>query len=134
MAGRPTKYKPEYPEALVKHMSEGLSFESFAAQCDCSIECLYNWTRIHPEFSEAKKRATAKSLEFWEKMGRSGVAGKLKGFNVTAWIYTMKCRFKEQWGDKQEVSHVIEDRRAITQLSDEELNAMLLQSDDSTRN
>lgn len=115
-------------------MTEGLSFESFAAQCDCSIETLYQWTRVNPEFSEAKKTATAKSLEFWEKLGRSGAAGKLKGFNVTAWIYTMKCRFREQWGEKQEVSHVIEDKRAVTQLSNDELNRMLLQADETTRN
>ena len=31
--GRPTKYKPEYCEMLIEHMSEGLSFESFR-RCD----------------------------------------------------------------------------------------------------
>lgn len=98
--GQPTKYKPEYCEALVAHMTDGCSFETFAAYCNVSIDTLYEWAKVHQEFSEAKKRAVVKSMDYWEKMGRAGTAGKLKGFNVASWIYTMKCRFPKYWRDE----------------------------------
>lgn len=96
-AGRPTNYKPEYCEALIKHCSEGLSFESFAAQVSTTSDVLYDWVEKHEEFASAKKEGLALALEFYEKIGRNGMLGKLPGFNVTAWIFTMKNRFK--WRD-----------------------------------
>ena len=68
--GRPTDYKPEYCEMLIKHMAEGLSFECFAALVDTSRETLYNWTEKHPEFLYAKKRGLEKCQLFWEKLGK----------------------------------------------------------------
>lgn len=133
--GRPTKYKPEYPDLLRKHMEEGRSFETFAAQCRVSIETIYEWTRVHPEFSEAKKEGVALAMDWWEeKMRKNLTTFDNTKFNTTAWIYTMKCRFKEYWSEKQEVSHVIEDKREIKQLSNEELNKMLLEADEGIRN
>ena len=92
-AGRPTKYKPEYCEKLIKHMTEGYSFESFAAIADCCVDTLNEWAKVHPEFSAAKKRAFAKSMVYWEKMGKEGSSGDLENFKQSSWIYTMKCRF-----------------------------------------
>ena len=100
-AGRPTKYKAEYCEMLVKHMEEGLSFESFGAKANVSRDTLYTWEKKYEEFAEAKKKGKTKCLEFWESMGRSGAAGKLPGFNAAAWIFNMKNRF--MWRDRQDV-------------------------------
>lgn len=100
--GRPSKYKKEFCERLIKHMEDGLSFEAFAGEIGVAIDTVYNWNKKHPEFSEAKKIGTAKSQLFWEKMGRSGVVGKIPGFNTAAWIFNMKNRFN--WRDKREFS------------------------------
>lgn len=99
--GRPTKYHKKFCEQLVDHMKKGLSFESFAADCECHKETLYEWVNQHPEFSEAKKRGTAFSSKRWEEIGMAGMAGKIKGFNAAVWIFNMKNRF--HWRDKREL-------------------------------
>jgi hypothetical protein len=81
--GRPTKYKPEYCELLIKHMAQGNSFESFAADCDCSFESLYEWARVHPDFSEAKKIGMTKLLKFDEQVARAGTTGQLTRLSKT---------------------------------------------------
>lgn len=97
--GRPTLYKTEYDQMLINHMSQGLSFESFAGLVDVDRDTIYNWVQIHPSFSDAKKRAQEKCRIFWEKLGVGLAFGKVKDGNSTAWIYNMKCRFREHWGD-----------------------------------
>lgn len=97
--GRPTKYKPEYCEQLIKHMAMGLSYETFGATINVAQSTVYLWEK-HPEFSEAKKEGFDKSRLFWERLGTAGAMGKIKNFNVTAWIFSMKNRFK--WTDRLE--------------------------------
>lgn len=98
--GRPTKYKKEYCEKLIVHMSKGLSFESFAADCQCDRDTLYAWAKSHKAFSDAKKEGTALCEKRWEEIGMAGMAGKIKGFNAAVWIFNMKNRF--HWRDKRE--------------------------------
>lgn len=113
--GRPTLYRPEYCEALVAHMREGLSYESFAGKIGVSRETLYAWEKAHDEFRDAKTVGEAASLRWWEALGRDGARGvgqemllkrrivspdgtveevwEASGFNASAWIFTMKNRF-----------------------------------------
>jgi len=98
--GRPSKYKPEYCEMLIKHMEEGLSFESFAGLIGVTKQIIYDWCDRHPEFLDAKSLGWAKCLLFYEKIGRQGMVGKLAGFNLGTWIFNMKNRF--QWVDRVE--------------------------------
>jgi hypothetical protein len=103
--GRPTDYKPEYCEALIKHMETGMSYASFAGVVRCNVDTLYNWEKLNQEFSEAKKIGMALNMHFWEKMGIAGTAGKVKNFNVTAWIFNMKNR--HAWGDRTITEHEV---------------------------
>lgn len=109
--GRPSKYNPEFCQQLIDHMAQGLSFESFAAVIGVNQDTLYEWTKVHDEFSEAKKTAYNANLLFWEKQGIDGLysivetdeEGKIvrsKSINSTVWIFNMKNRHK--WRDKQE--------------------------------
>ena len=97
--GQPTKYKEEYCEKLIQHMKHGYSFESFAATIDVHRDTLYEWCKVHESFSDAKKIAKDKSLLFFEQVGIAGMTGKLKGFNVAAWIYTLKNRHSDLYTD-----------------------------------
>lgn len=99
--GRPTKYKPEYCDALIEHMSQGLSYQSFAGVIGVSIECLYEWERTYTEFSDAKKEGIQKCMLVWEKIGINGALGKIKNFNSASYIFNMKNRFG--WRDKQDI-------------------------------
>ena len=108
--GRPPKYKKEFCERLIAHMSKGFSYESFAGKIDTHRSVLYQWEHKHPEFLDAKKKAVDKCLVYWEEMGMAGTVGTLKGFQTPMWIFQMKNRFK--WSDRHEHS-VDEDRNEI---------------------
>lgn len=95
----PSKYKPEFCDLLIKHMADGLSFESFAAVAKVNRDTLYEWVKAHEDFRDAKAEGVSENLLFYEKTGRAGMLGKLPGFNITAWIFNMKNR--HGWRDRQ---------------------------------
>lgn len=110
--GRPTKYKEEYCQMLIEHMSSGLSFESFAAVIDVNRDTLYEWAKVHSDFSDTKKRAFDKCLLWWEKAGIAGLWGtKDSQFNTGVFVFSMKNRFK--WTDKVEVTGGDENTKPI---------------------
>lgn len=104
-AGRPSKYDPKYCDQLREHMGKGFSFESFAATIGVNRDTLYQWAKVHSEFSDAKSDGTDASLYHYEKIFQAGILGKVKNFNSTALIFLMKNRFK--WTDRQEIDHGI---------------------------
>lgn len=106
-AGAPTKYRPKYCDMLIAHMSRGSgSYLSFAGKIDVCYDTLYEWEKVHPAFSDAKKRGLAKNLLHWEEVGYEGMknsGGKDQPtFNSTMWIFNMKNRHK--WSDNKEVA------------------------------
>lgn len=98
----PTKYKPEYCEAVVKHMEQGYSFETFGAIIDVGRTTLYEWVEVYPEFKKAKQIAMAKCQMWWEKTGHEGMfmGGKDTPFQAGMWNFNMSARFK--WSQKVE--------------------------------
>lgn len=96
-AGRPTKYKKEYCQGLIDHMSQGWGFETYAAVINVNPDTLYEWAKVHPEFSEAKKVAFVKSQMKFEQIGMAAMLGKIKNFQPSVWVFTMKNRFG--WSD-----------------------------------
>lgn len=65
--GHPPKYKPEYCQMLIDHMSNGYSFATFAAIVKCHVDTLYNWVNLFPAFSEALAIAQANRALTLEK-------------------------------------------------------------------
>lgn len=130
--GRPSKYKLEYCEMLIEHMSGGYSFESFAGTIRVNRDSLYEWEKVHPEFSDAKKVGVEASRLFWEAQGIDGLYStteynedgkplKSKSINASIWIFNMKNRFRDQWHDKQQIEH----SGHIADLPDEKLDEKL---------
>lgn len=116
--GRPTKYKPEFCEMLIKHMSEGYSFASFGGVAGCSEETLHQWKKQYEDFSESYKKGQALSMQFWEKLGMAQAIGQTKGSSAT-WIFNMKNRFK--WTDRVEQTNDFkEGSKLIIDLGDDE--------------
>ena len=72
--GRPSKYKEEYCGMLIEHMSHGNPIETFAAKIHVTIDTVYEWVKVYPEFSEAKRIGTPKWLAWWLRMGTALVA------------------------------------------------------------
>ena len=55
--GRPTKYKPEFCDVIIELGREGKTKSHMAQALDVSRDTIHEWTRVHPEFSDAMKRA-----------------------------------------------------------------------------
>lgn len=97
---------------LIDHMSQGLSFDSFAGLIGVNKDTLYEWLKHekYSEFSDAKKIASAKRNLFIEKMyvavalGREIIDndGKVLKPNTAMMIYWTKNTLG--WTDKIEQS------------------------------
>ena len=98
--GRPTKYKPEYCQVIIDLMEYGYTFEACAADLDVSKDTLYEWVKVHEDFSDAKNKAFDKSRKTWETMLIS--LAKTGMGNATAIIFSLKNRFPKNWRDKIE--------------------------------
>lgn len=97
--GRPTKYLPEYCDAVMEHMAEGASLTSFAAEIGVARSTINEWMGEHPEFSEACARAKAKCAAWWEKVNRS-LAMTGEG-NAGACRLGLLNMAGDDWRDKQ---------------------------------
>lgn len=102
-SGRKTKYKKKYCEMLIDFMAKGLSPTAFAGEISVNPDTVYEWFKVHPEFSESLKIGKAKTALYFEKMGISAMAGKIAGFQQSTYIFTMKN--KCGWTDKNEVEN-----------------------------
>lgn len=125
--GRPTKYRKSYCAALIAHMADGLSYESFAATIDVSRDTLYEWEKRHPQFSDAKKLGEDRSLLWWEQIGKAAMLGNdvklktgqilsMRNFNPTIWIFSMKNR--HGWRDRHDHQIVAEIKPFVVETSD----------------
>lgn len=110
-AGRPTKYKPEYCEQIIKYFdvehtkivgdreiaNDLPTFQEFAHSIDVHVDTLHEWKKVHPDFSEAYKRAQALQEAMWLK-------NSMKGYYPGSFtIFAGKNMFG--WRDKKEVEH-----------------------------
>lgn len=96
---RPSKYKKEYCEGLVKHMAQGNPFDTYGCEIGVTDHTLYNWCKKHKEFLDAKKRGEKLCKKWWLTLGKGLSAGRVQG-NAAVYIFTMKNLF--MWRDKVE--------------------------------
>ena len=71
--GRPTLYKPEFCETIIKCGEEGMSVAEMAKACGVSKQCLHEWVAAHEDFGDAFTRAKALSQAWWEEQARIGL-------------------------------------------------------------
>ncbi len=110
--GRPSKYKQEYGEMLIRHCKEGGFIERFACQIDVTVETLLAWTEKHPEFSESYKKARKAQEAHFLELGYGLATGQVKG-QVAAWCFMMKNMFG--WRDSQHLEHTGKNGEALQQ-------------------
>lgn len=102
--GRPTEYRQEYPELLMQHFSEGLTYESFAGRVGVCRATLYNWEKI-PEFLDAKKRGVEMALYHWDQFGVDTLKSGNK-CDTAMYIHRMGNQFK--WRRSDDNNPVVE--------------------------
>lgn len=94
--GRPTKYRPEYCDEVMKAGIQGKSKTWMAGSVGVVPETLDEWANAFPEFSVALKAALIKSQLWWEDAGQSGMY-QGTGFNGNIWSRSMAARFPADW-------------------------------------
>lgn len=98
---RPSEYKQEFCEQVIEYGKQGKSLAWIAAELDVSRECIYEWMRVHPEFSDAMSAARNHSQRWWEDAGQAGMVAP--GFNASIWSRSMAARFPDDWRESKGV-------------------------------
>lgn len=109
VAGRPTKYKPEYCELIIEKMSKGLSVVQFAAEIGVAKHSIYEWADVHPKFSDALKKGQTACEGYWERIIQAKSVKKLPGSDALLKFW-MQNRFR--WSEK--VDQNIKSEESIT--------------------
>lgn len=99
LVGRPTKYKPEYCEQVIEYMRTGAAKKELALELNIHIDTLYEWSEVHPEFSEAIKKGVCLSEGWWVREGRKNLENG--HFQTALWYINMKNR--HGWSDKKSI-------------------------------
>jgi len=105
--GRPTKYKPEFCELVIELGKQGCWLAEMADACDVHRSSMDEWASVHPEFSEALRRAKQYSQSWYEKTGREAMF--LDKFNGNLWVKQMQARFREEYTERREVDNTSSD-------------------------
>lgn len=95
--GRPSLFDPAYCERVITLAKEGMGPTEIASELSVHRDSLYEWAKVHPDFSDAFSRAKLECQAWWERQGRLGLT--LPGFNASLWSKNMGCRFKDEWAD-----------------------------------
>jgi hypothetical protein len=100
--GRPSLYKPEYCEVVIKLGREGCSPAEIASHFDVDRVTLIDWANANEDFSTALTRAKVHEQAWWEKAGKSGmIADK---FNAQVWTKSVAARFRDDYTERKELT------------------------------
>lgn len=99
--GRPTKYREEMCDVVIKEMSEGASITEVCGELGIFKEAFYAWCKKYENFSNAVKKGRSLSKAWWMRQGRKNLDNK--DFSATLWYMNMKNRHK--WTDRQQTTH-----------------------------
>ena len=95
--GRPTSYRPEFCQRVIKLMSEGRSLDGCAALLGVHPDSLYTWQKLHPEFSDAVKAGRAAGTAFWETRLLDVAQGGSGNAQAVQWALRNRSRAASGW-------------------------------------
>lgn len=101
-----SKYRPEMPEKLIKHMRTGRGVLETSLYLGITPVTLYEWTNpnsnmYEPAMDSALSLGKALSEVWWLEQGRKHLVTK-KNFNHVLWYMNMKNRFG--WRDNVDLT------------------------------
>jgi len=106
--GRPTLYDESYCEGVIDFMGQGYSYTAYAGHIRVNLDTLYEWQKVHPEFSEATKIAkNVRCATLERELLAEDVSPR-----VTARIFALKNAAPHEWADKKDDNEALKD--AIT--------------------
>lgn len=98
--GRPTKYKPEFCDLIIKVGEEGGWLSEMAEACDVVRSTMDEWAANHPDFSEALTRAKQKAQSWFERTGREAMFAEK--FNSALWQKQMSARHPAEYTERRQ--------------------------------
>lgn len=96
--GRPSKYSPAFCESVLELGEQGKSKAQIAKALGVSRMTLERWEDEYPEFRDSLKHARDLAQAWWEDKGQEGLTMG-KAFNATLFVFQMKARFRDDYGD-----------------------------------
>lgn len=97
--GRPSLYRPEYCDVAIEIGRKGGGPLLIAAEIGVLRENLYDWAKVHPEFSTALKKAKELEQIWWENKGLEGL--NAERFNAQVWKISMQARFRDDYTERK---------------------------------
>lgn len=87
-------------------MAEGRSLDGCAALLGVHPDSLYEWQKVHPEFSEAVRAGRAAATTFWENRLLDVAHGQPGNAQAIQWALRNRSRAATGWHhDSQRVEH-----------------------------
>lgn len=104
-AGRPTLYRPQFCDVVIKAGKLGKSKAQMASALDVSRGTLDDWAKANPEFADAIVRAREHAMAWWEEKGRTHLIEKPMGKKINAqlWSRSMAARFPDDYRENSKV-------------------------------
>ncbi|MBM3609320.1 MAG: hypothetical protein FJX29_12875 [Alphaproteobacteria bacterium] len=104
--GRPTSYRPEFCERIVALMAQGRSLDGCASLLGVHPDSLYEWQKVHPEFSEAVRAGRAAATTFWEERLLDIANGGSGSAQAIQWALRNRSKAASGWhNDAQRLEH-----------------------------
>ena len=119
--GRPTLYKPEYCQQLLDFVNKDPitnCIDAFAIHLDVDDDTIYEWRKVHPDFSVSMRKAQKIRRLAMESLGKAFITGKNRHGNAHVYQFFMRNWFKEHYVERVEMKQEIE-AKVETGLSDE---------------
>lgn len=103
ISGRPTKYRPEYCQAIVECAQRGFSLTAFAAEIGVCRDTISEWASVHPSFSAAARHAKSVRTRAWEERVAKAVENGCTGGQASLIQFMLKNHDPDTFRDKHEV-------------------------------
>lgn len=92
--GRPTTYKPEYCQTILKLMTNGHTIEHVATKCGGVYkQTLYEWARDYKDFGDAMQLGKQKAKEYYMEKMQKAIFDKDAHIKENAFKWLMAVRF-----------------------------------------
>ena len=95
--GRPTSYRQEFCQLVIELMAEGRSLDGCAALLGVHPDSLYEWQKVHPEFSVAVRAGRAAATAFWEGRLLDVAQGGAGNAQAIQWALRNRSRAASGW-------------------------------------
>lgn len=93
------KYTPEMVAEIIKHLEVGHTDKDACALAGISQDTFYEWIKVHPEFSEAVKKARITAKDQCIKVVRKAA---ITSWQAGAWF--LERKYRDEFALRQELT------------------------------